>query len=235
MSTELILIRHGHASRLHGNYYRAPLTILGREQAEKTGQFFSRPEQRLDALYASTLLRAHETADLIGSRTGQTPSLEAGIIEAHFPEVLSLLFCELLSTSRPLDDYLLRRAGKPLNWPIEGRVARTLLKIMEKHHDQRVGVVAHAGVISGVLSWLLPVQRWHWWRMTVSNCSITRFLLDADRITLLGVNQIEHLSAALVSTQPPATVVEMAKEAHPPSKNLIPATEEEKNANPLPK
>ena len=38
METELILIRHGHAVRVNGNYVHAPLTELGRKQADLTGQ-----------------------------------------------------------------------------------------------------------------------------------------------------------------------------------------------------
>jgi broad specificity phosphatase PhoE len=59
MATELILVRHGHAVRVNGDYMNAPLTRLGKEQAEKTAHFFNQPENHLDALYASPLPRGH--------------------------------------------------------------------------------------------------------------------------------------------------------------------------------
>ena len=62
MSTELILIRHGHAVRVNGDYFHAPLTQLGQEQAKQTGQYFSVPENHLDGIYASPLRRTQETA-----------------------------------------------------------------------------------------------------------------------------------------------------------------------------
>jgi broad specificity phosphatase PhoE len=37
MATELILIRHGHAKRINGDYVHAPLTALGEKQAALTG------------------------------------------------------------------------------------------------------------------------------------------------------------------------------------------------------
>jgi broad specificity phosphatase PhoE len=41
MGTELILIRHGNAVRVNGDYFHAPLTALGQEQAAKTGQYLN--------------------------------------------------------------------------------------------------------------------------------------------------------------------------------------------------
>jgi broad specificity phosphatase PhoE len=82
-------------------------------------------------------------------------------------------------------------------------------------------VVAHSGVISAALSWYLPEKRWRWWRTTVSNCSLTRFKVEGNRAKLLTVNDIQHLSPMIVTTQPPTKTVEVAKEAHPIEKALV--------------
>jgi broad specificity phosphatase PhoE len=95
------------------------------------------------------------------------------------------------------------------------------LDILAKHPNQRVAVIAHAGVISAALSWYLPEKRWRWWRTTVSNCSITRFRVEGKRAELLAVNDIQHLSPVFVTTQPPAIPVEIAKDAHPAEKALV--------------
>ena len=71
MATELILIRHGNAVRIHGDYFHAPLTPLGQEQASQTGQYFTAPENHLDGFYCSPLRRTQETARLIGAKIGQ--------------------------------------------------------------------------------------------------------------------------------------------------------------------
>jgi broad specificity phosphatase PhoE len=94
------------------------------------------------------------------------------------------------------------------------------LDIVAKHPDQRVAVISHSGVISAALSWYLPEKRWRWWRTTVGNCSITRFKVDGNRAELLAVNDVQHLSPAIVTTQPPAPAVEMAEEVHPVEKAL---------------
>jgi hypothetical protein len=142
---------------------------------------------------------------------------------------------EILSITDLVEDYLDAHAGGPIRWPIEGRVSAVLLDIVAKHPDQRVAVIAHAGVISAALSWYLPEKRWRWWRTTVSNCSITRFRVEGNRGELLTVNDIQHLSPALVTTQPPTITVEIAKEAHPAEKALVFDKPIDKNNSAAPK
>jgi broad specificity phosphatase PhoE len=221
MATELILIRHGNAVRVNGDYFHAPLTPLGQEQAAKTGQFFNASENHLDGFYSSPLRRTQETAGIIGAKIGQNAELRPGIQEVRFTEVPGLVILEILSIADLVEDYLDARAGKSIRWPIEGRVSAVLLDIVARHPDQRVAVIAHAGVISAALSWYLPENRWQWWRTTVSNCSLTRFKVEGTRGELLAVNDIQHLSPIPITTQPPTKAVEIAKEAHPAEKALV--------------
>lgn len=221
MSTELILIRHGHAVRVNGDYFHAPLTQLGQEQAEQTGQYFNVPENHLDGLYSSPLRRTQETAHIIGAQVGLDPQLRPGIQEVMFLELPALVILEILSITDPIEDYLEAHAGGPIRWPIVRRVSKVLMDIVEKHPDQRIAVIAHAGVISASLSWYLPEKRWRWWRTTVSNCSLTRFKVEGNRAELLAVNDIKHLSPVIVTTQPPTATVEVAKEVHPAEKALV--------------
>jgi broad specificity phosphatase PhoE len=196
MSTELILIRHGYTVRVNGDYFHAPLTQLGQEQAEQTGQYFRASENHLDGLYSSPLRRTQETAHIIGAQIGLDPQFRPGIQEVMFLEL-------------------------PIRWPIVRRVSKVLLDIVAKHPDQRIAVIAHAGVISASLSWYLPENRWRWWRTTVSNCSLTRFKVEGNRAELLAINDVRHLSPVIVTTQPPTATVEVAKEVHPAEKALV--------------
>jgi broad specificity phosphatase PhoE len=221
MATELILIRHGHAVRVNGDYFHAPLTQLGQEQAAQTGQYFSAPENHLDGFYSSPLRRTQETAKIIGAKIGRESELRPGVKEVMFFETPALVIMEILSIIDPVEDYLDAHAGISIRWPIEGRVSAVLLDIVAKHPDQRVAVIAHAGVISAALSWYLPEKRWRWWRTTVSNCSITRFKVQGNRTELLAVNDVKHLSPVIVTTQPPTVTVEVAKEVHPAEKALV--------------
>jgi probable phosphoglycerate mutase len=227
MATELILVRHGHAVRVNGNYFHAPLTKLGQEQAAQTGQYFSDPQNSLDGFYASPLRRTRETADIIGEKIGRNAELQPGVEEVRLRELPALLILEILSLTDFVENYLNARAGAPIRWPIEGRVSTVLLDILAKHPNQRVAVISHSGVISAALSWYLPKKRWRWWSLTVSNCSITRFKVEGNRAELLAVNDIQHLS--IITTQPPTKTVEVAKEVHAAEKELAPDLSMDKN------
>jgi broad specificity phosphatase PhoE len=88
LATELILIRHGNAVRINGDYFHAPLTKLGQEQASKTGQYFSIRKNHLDGFYSSPLRRTQETAHIIGSKIGKKPEMRSGVQEVRFTEPL---------------------------------------------------------------------------------------------------------------------------------------------------
>ena len=164
----------------------APLTALGQEQAAQTGQYFSTARNHLDGLYSSPLRRTQETASIIGVKIGQSAELRSGVQEVRLRELPALVILEILSITDPVEDYLDARAGGPIRWPIEGRVSEVLMDIVARHPNQRVAVIAHAGVISAALSWYLPEKRWRWWRTTVSNCSLTRFKVEGNRAELSG-------------------------------------------------
>jgi broad specificity phosphatase PhoE len=221
MATELILIRHGNAVRINGDYVHAPLTTLGQEQAAQTGQYLSAPENHIDGFYSSPVRRTRETAKIIGAKIGQDAELRLGVQEVMFFELPALVILEILSITDPVEDYLDARAGVSIRWPIEGRVSGVLLDILDRHPNQRVAVIAHAGVISAALSWYLPEKRWQWWRTIVSNCSLTRFKVEGAKAELLAVNDTKHLSPALITTQPPTPIVAIAKNVHPVGKALV--------------
>ena len=229
MATELILIRHGNAVRVNGDYLHAPLTALGQEQAAQTGEYFRSLPNHLDALYSSPLRRTQETAAIIGAKIGQNAELRSGVQEVRLRELPALVILEILSITDLVEDYLDARVGKSIRWPIEGRVSAVLLDIIDTHPNQRVAVIAHAGVISAVLSWYLPEKRWRWWRTIVSNCSLTRFEVEGNRVKLLAVNDIKHLNPAVVTTQPATTTVEIAEKAHPAEKGLLFGTATDKD------
>ena len=94
MATELILIRHGNAVRVHGGYLHAPLTALGRQQAVQTGRCLCEMHQPLDGFYTSPVRRAKETAAIIGSAIGEKPKVKIGVRELETLEALALALLE---------------------------------------------------------------------------------------------------------------------------------------------
>lgn len=211
MSTELILIRHGYTVRVKGDYIHAPLTPVGRQQAAQTGKYLSSGKQPLDGLYTSPLRRAQETAAIIAPKINIAPLVKNGIREVEGLEVPALALYEFASIIDPVEDYLDERAGKTIRWPIKGRVSKSLMEIIASHPNQRVIVVAHSGVISSILAWYLPEQRGEWWLTTVGNCSLTRLVVDKAQVQILGVDETQHLSPEVVTTQPPDRATQLAR------------------------
>jgi len=213
MPTELIVIRHGNAVRVNGQYRHAPLTLLGRQQATQTGQYLRQLHPRLDGFYSSPLQRARETAVLIGAELGLSPQLEANLREFEWTELPALALFETFAALDPADAYLQAHVGKPLRWPLEGRVSQALAGIVAGHPGGRVVVVAHSGVICAALVWYFPRQRLHWWMTRVGNCSLTRLQVDGTRAELLGVDETEHLTPVPATSQPPSQTVSAAARA----------------------
>lgn len=211
MTTELILIRHGYAVPVDGDYVHAPLTPLGREQAEETGQYLFSSQEPLHGLYTSPLRRARETAAIIASKISEDPIVKDGIREVEALEVPILALYELASIFDPVEDYLDDRAGKAIRWPVEGRVAGSLLEIIAADVDQRTVVVAHSGVISSVLAWYLPEERGKWWLTIVGNCSLTRLAVENGKALILGVGETQHLPKQATTRQSPAPAAQLAK------------------------
>jgi broad specificity phosphatase PhoE len=211
MATELILIRHGYTVRVNGDYVHAPLTSLGQQQAAQTGQYLKSSRQSVDGFYTSPLRRAQETATIIGTIISATPTVKNGIREVEGLEVPALALYEFASIIDPVEDYLDAQAGKSIHWPIQGRVGKSLMDIVAAHPNQRAVVVAHSGIISAILSWYFPEERGEWWLTTVSNCSLTRLSVNKTQAQIQGVDETQHLSSEVVTTQPPDRAVQFAK------------------------
>jgi 2,3-bisphosphoglycerate-dependent phosphoglycerate mutase len=215
MATELILIRHGHAVRVNGHYVPAPLTPVGQKQADMTGRYLCRRREHLDGFYSSPLRRARETAARIGVQIGQIPHIQNGVQELESLEVPQLVVLETLARLGLFGKYLYENSGKPIRWPILGRVSHVLTQLVETHPNQCVAVVAHGGVISAVLAWYYPRRRRRWWRYTVDNCSFTRLRVEGPKAELLVVNDTNHLKPEITTAQPPALPVEVAETVRP--------------------
>jgi uncharacterized phosphatase len=200
MVTKLILIRHGQAVHTNGDYVRAPLTAMGREQAALTGKYLREAQERIDGFYSSPLRRARETADLIGSEIGRDPSVRSGLQEMMFFELLPIVILESLARLGLFHEYLYKNVGKPLRWPIVGRVSTVLTELVAEHPGESISLVTHGGVISGALAWFLPAERRRWWRETVDNCSLTRLRVEGTAAELTLFNDTCHLKSQNAST-----------------------------------
>lgn len=149
--SELCLIRHGETDwNLRGLTQGStdiPLNESGKEQARITGDFLAR--EPWDAIYASDLSRARETASIIGELVRlNTVALDRRLRERRFGEA------EGMDSSE-------RKLRFPDRDAIPGaepwaEVCRRGLEVLEEiaraNRGKRVLVVSHGGVLISVLS-----------------------------------------------------------------------------------
>jgi probable phosphoglycerate mutase len=155
---ELLLVRH--ALPVRRELVEGPadpeLSADGRAQAEHLATYLS--SEHLDAIYASPLRRAYETAAAIAAFHDLEVVLSDGVAE----------FDRLSSDYIPTEE--LKAANDPRyhaiingQWDAEdetsdefrARVVRTIDQLIDVHPGQRIVVVCHGGVINGYLCQVL--------------------------------------------------------------------------------
>jgi broad specificity phosphatase PhoE len=157
--TTLLLVRHGETDwnaegRLQGHTDR-PLNEYGRRQAKELAERLA--DEPVDAIYASDLSRAKETAEIVGERLGLPVVIDADLREKNWgnwegltgDERVHVVF-EGESTEEHRD-----------------RVLRAVRRIVERHPGQRIVVVTHGGSLRRIqvaaYGMALPV---------IDNCSV---------------------------------------------------------------
>jgi probable phosphoglycerate mutase len=152
--TALLLVRHGETDwnadgRLQGQTDR-PLTDYGRRQARELAEQLA--DEGLEAIYASDLARARETAEIVGERLGLPVELDPDLREKDWGT-----WEGLTSVERDRVEFV----GESTEAHQE-RILRALRRISERHPgDERVLVVTHGGsmrrVQTAALGMALPV------------------------------------------------------------------------------
>lgn len=211
---ELTLVRHGQSTAnrdglLQGRY-DAPLSDLGRRQAEQLGAWFRERGMRFDAIYSSPLRRAADTARLIAAQLAQTDILdEPDLAEIHVGamqekprDVLRRDFASVYAKGIDgLGDY--SDAGGESYADVQERVQRCIARLRERHQsgEQRLLLVSHGGLLFQLAKALIshPVPRAVFVRF--SNCSATRVTFRERRGSYVG--ELEwHVPLELIGGEP---------------------------------
>lgn len=197
-------IRHGvtnyNQNRIIQGQLDTPLSWQGQRQAELLAQRMC--ELGPQALIASTLSRARDTAAPVAAATGLALKTSARWQERHFGDLqgLSLQAVEDreagLWRRLQLEPDLTRPGGesaRAFSW----RVGDALDSMLQVHGDlQRIAVVTHGAVLSMLCSVLLGMAPERRAQLRFDNASITR--VDFDReggATAHFINDTHHLSA----------------------------------------
>ncbi len=159
-SCNILLIRHGitdynRKGRIQGQL-DMPLSDQGRRQAQELAQRF-KPGQ-IQAIYSSDLSRAKETAEII-ARAIKLPVEEYrpdlreicfGHWQGHTMAEVAQLYPEELALWRADQTYSAPHGGESFAQMTE-RGWKAVQEIAASHPGQTVAVVAHGGLIKGIL------------------------------------------------------------------------------------
>ena len=199
----LVLIRHGqsigNASRRIQGLDDQPLTEVGREQAFALAHRLGH-EQNLRALYTSPLLRARQTAEIIGRHLGldlncddRLKEYDCGVITgmsfeevcAHFPEI---------AAGWQQNPWRVPVPGEEGVESFQQRVMSAMQDILARHIDgDAIAVVAHGGTLSAYLAGLLGIdyrKRQPW---VFDNASLSVIILGGVRPRIALLNDTCHL------------------------------------------
>jgi broad specificity phosphatase PhoE len=203
----LVLVRHGDAHAgfvgvIGGERGCAGLTDLGRAQAAALRDHLAVTGSLVaDALVASTIPRAIETAEIIAPGLGfDAVERHCDLCEVHTGEADGLEWLEYSERYGGFDmeaepDRLFAPQGESWNG-FHARVAQTLERLASDHAGQTVVAVCHAGVIQASLRVLLGIPHpGTGARVQPANTGMTTWEHDPDhdRWTLHTFNDIGHL------------------------------------------
>jgi len=178
----ILLVRHGQYSTEDAG----KLTELGREQARITGKwiFEHLGDQRVHALWSSTLPRARETAELIAPNVTRSKVRSVGILrEGMYSKVKGY---DVTEQERKED-----RARADDAWSRYFRTSRA---------DRFEILVCHGNLIRYFVCRALHTPVIRWTRMNSNHCSLTRILIrDTGAVRVVSYNETGHLPPKLIT------------------------------------
>jgi probable phosphoglycerate mutase len=204
--TEILLIRHGETDwnvekRLQGHCDIA-LNREGVRQAVALGRVLR--DEPLDAIFASDLQRARDTAQGIADARGMTVQIDAGLRERCFGAFEGLIHSEI-SERYPADFAAWKERRLDARYTAGERQAETLREFAARAlgsvsrlagmvGHRRIAVVTHGGVLDTLYRHAYDLGYEHPRNFPVLNGSINRLRWNGERFEVLSWADIAHLA-----------------------------------------
>jgi probable phosphoglycerate mutase len=200
-ATRIIAIRHGETAwnvdtRIQGQLDIA-LNVTGRWQAHRVAEALT--AETIDAIYASDLLRAWDTARAISAATRGPLQRHEGLRERGFGAFQGKTFAEIEAAWpeqalrwRKRDPHWHPPGGESLE-EVSARITHATAELAARHLGQQIVLVAHGGVMDALYRAATGqhVQAPRTWNL--GNAAINRLLWTPDGLTLVGWADTRHL------------------------------------------
>jgi probable phosphoglycerate mutase len=194
-------MRHGQADNnvsrtLVGRHIESHLTSQGRQQvADAAKQLKSIP---IDKVYASPVIRAMETAQIVCEALGMDYEVDERLYEIELGKLVGMNFEEVTTKYGDLflrfyaeHDPVLDSFGVEPFAAVKQRVKSLLDDALEKHEGSNVLMVTHLDPIKAALSTILDLKPEALYRWHIRNASLTVLKHESRIYSLSGVNVME--------------------------------------------
>ena len=197
----LMLVRHGetewNVQRRYQGQSDVPLSDLGRRQAELVAERLV--DEKIDAVYASDLKRAWETAQAIAEKNSLDVFSEPRLRELKFGILEGLTFDEAQERYPEMieawmEDFNNTPEGAETIDLFNARIVALLDELKSKHDEQVVLLVGHGGSLSEILRVVLELSPEKRWYLDMGNTSLSEVLIADDYVALNRLNDTCHLA-----------------------------------------
>jgi broad specificity phosphatase PhoE len=189
------LVRHGEHA-LQGRLAAGRMAGIGlspKGRAEAAAVAARLAGEKVDALYASPLERARETAEILAGRLELPVVIREDVTEVDFGEWTGLTFDQVRADKR----WELWRSCRSIaaipggeSWrQVQARIVDALVDLRRSHPDRTVVVVSHGDVIRAALLFALGMPLDLYNRIEIGTASISTVRIDDTGIRVPTVNE----------------------------------------------
>ena len=194
-STLVLMVRHGQTpttgTSLPGRAPGLHLADSGRTQAEAVAARIAELD-RVDAIYASPLERARETAAPIGKARGLKVGIDKGLLECDFGDWTGGLLKDLMKLP---EWQTVQKFPSGFRFPngesfteMQSRMTGTIDRLRATHPGGVVVVVSHADPIKAAVAHAMGTHLDLFQRIVISTCSVSAVGYGATGPVVLTVN-----------------------------------------------
>ncbi len=200
-STLVLLVRHGRTpttgKTLPGRAKGLHLSAEGQAEAEAVAQRLA--GIKVDAIYASPLERARETAMPFAKLAKQSIKIDRGLLECEFGDWTGQNLADLYklpewSTVQKYPSGFRFPNGESFS-EMQTRMTSAIAKLTAKHRGGVVVAFSHADPIKAAVADALGTHLDLFQRISISTCSVTAISYGPNGPNVLTVNETGNLSA----------------------------------------
>lgn len=213
-ATELVLVRHGESEAMvegveHprvDDHSDPPLHPEGIIQAQRVGERLA--NERIDAIYVTTLQRTHQTAAPLAEKLGLTPIVVPELREIHLGEWEGT-YRKHVTEGHPIAMQLFVEQrwdvipGAESAEVFAARVKLGVEKIANAHPDGRIAVFVHGGIIGEIIAQATGAKSFAF--TGSDNGSISHLVVMGPRWIVRRYNDTTHLDNELTAEPEPLT------------------------------